>query len=424
MKPGPILPNALFITLLNVVARSAQLLLFLAIGNLYGANDTTDTILKLQAPLLVIVTVVAGVADVVVMPTLHRAAVYGLEHEVQKRLSGYVFVTVGGISLIALLVTFFIVSPKSVGPLFFLFPIPILAAQSAIYTGALNAQGRHRLAALGPLYGGSLAIIALLMLPASEISLASTLLAYELMRALGLRANLRSFINKAPEPCDPVQLKAIIIRALQNAKIQALGSFLVGLNPLIAITFASHLGESAVTLVEYANRLWNAVPLLFSGNIILFFSHASRNEAAKQGMLVAAHNAATRFGVIALIISMLFIVWRHQITFLLYGNGELDPTLQSQFAELLGCYFFGAGPFIASIVYTRIFSARGEPGVLVKAAAFSVAANCTFNWIFVSMLGLSGIGVASAITHLSVMILLALTLIRSPIARYENSSWH
>lgn len=360
MKPGPILPNAFFITLLNVVARSAQLVLFLAIGNLYGANDTTDTILKLQAPLLVIITVVAGVADAVVMPTLHRAAAYGLEHEVQKRLSGYVFVTVGGISLIALLVTFFIVSPKSVGPLFFLFPIPILAAQSAIYTGALNAQGRHRLAALGPLYGGSLALIALVMLPASEISLASTLLAYELMRAVGLKANLRSLINKAAEPCDPVQLKAILTRALQNAKTQALGSFLVGLNPLIAITFASHLGESAVTLVEYANRLWNAIPLLFSGNIILFFSHASRNEAAKTGVLIAAHNAAARFGVIALIISMLFIVWRHQITFLLYGNGALDPTLQSQFAELLGCYIFSARGHSSRASFTRGFLAPEE----------------------------------------------------------------
>lgn len=65
--------SAFIITLINGMSRFLHFLFFIVIGNRFGANSTTDTVLLIQAPLLILVSVTAGIAEAVVMPAMHRA---------------------------------------------------------------------------------------------------------------------------------------------------------------------------------------------------------------------------------------------------------------------------------------------------------------------------------------------------------------
>ena len=56
------LKKSLGASFINILARGGQLLFFLTIGNYFGITDVTDKVFFFYAPLLVIMSVAAGVA--------------------------------------------------------------------------------------------------------------------------------------------------------------------------------------------------------------------------------------------------------------------------------------------------------------------------------------------------------------------------
>ena len=400
-----------------MLARGAHLLFFLAIGNIYGANSTTDSVLLLLAPLVIAMTMVSSASEVIIMPTMHRAMKTGAAGYLYKKLRNYTSLFSLFISLIAI-VSGSILSPKiGIYTILTVLPLPILSALSGIQMGILHSESRHGTAVLGPLYGGLAASFALLLLPKSAHSLALSFLCFEIVRYAGLRTSANTIIRKYAN--KNVYAPDLLVWAAKGGVIQAIGSFIYSLNLLIDYLFAKNIGAGSVTLVEYASRLWNIVPLLLVGNITIIYASMSRSASKRKTLESGKINKAVfSIGIYSIVLSAIAILMTPLIVHLLYGLGysAMSMNMQSTLSSLLIFYLMGCSPFIISQVYVRAHSALGAHHFIAIVASMGIVINYLGNWILVPYMGVNGIGLATSITHIANAFFLSLPfLIRDEI---------
>ena len=348
---------------------------------------------------------IAGAAEAVVMPAMHRAfqkkCPGALLRALNRRAAGFV-----GLAMILVLLAAWQINDHSgLGVMILLAPMPLLAAFSSINIGVLNAEGKHRQAVLGPLYGGLISIPLVFVLPSSAYSLASVLLMFELGRAFGLWLQRSRY--KPSGSHEAFEADSLISWASRGAKLQAIGSLLLALNPLIDVLFANYLGTGAVTKIEYANRLWNIVPLLFSGQITIAYAGMSRMASRNHLDYKRVHTTALKLGSMAALLSLVVIALSSLIVDMLYGFGKMAEVDRATLTQLLVCYLIGTGPFVGSLVYVRGLSSEGRIDIITSVAGFGVLINIASNALLIRLFGLNGIGLATSITYSTNALLLA-----------------
>jgi len=410
MKPvlSSLIPAGLCITLINALARGAHLIFFITIGNRFGADTHTDTVLFLQAPLLVLMSVVAGTLEAVIMPSMHRATQTNSASELIRSLIKWTCGCVLILTILLMAISVLISGKTDPLLVLILFPIPMLAALSSLFMGILNARKQYIKAVTGPFFGVFASIPLAFLLPVSSVGLAFLLLCFEIGRFAGLWIQCRSILADY-QPGQAGQASTHVLSwALNGAKYQAIGSLLIGMTPFIDYLFARPLGAGAVTHVEYAGRLWNLVPVLFNGPLVLFFSKVSQAQAAsgkgiKKKMV---HCHALKMAFFASLIGAAAILCSKTGIHLLYGFGKMDAAQRLTLSSLLSCYLIGAGPFLGGLIYVRALSAEGRINIITLAAGFGFITNLIFNFIFVGIWGLNGIGLSTGLTYLVTMIIM------------------
>lgn len=394
-----------FVTVANLVARGGHLILFVSIGNRYGIDVTTDTVFYLYAPLIVIISVGAGVADTIVMPVMHRAFMLESAYKVHRALQRRLVRLVVPVSIVSLFLVWMTDPNASISLIILLLPVPICGSLAAYYSGILNAHGRHVAATLGPLYGCVASIPFVFILPKTAHSLAGLLLMFELAKVVGLAINahktgLHVHDHRGPELSD--ETRKLITWATNNGTWQILGSLLVAMNPLIDILFANSLGPGSVTSVEYAGRLWNLVYVFFTGHLTLLYAAMSKQISRGRIDYRYLHRAAFRVGVTAFVAAFGLILFTEPLIRSMYGMGVMSSANTKNLADLLRYYLLGVAPFIGGLVYVRALSAEGKTKILAKIALISVASNILFNGLLIPLLGLNGIGMATSVVNMLV----------------------
>lgn len=389
-------------TLVEIFARSLHLLIFLVIGNCFGTGMATDTVFFLYAPLTVIMSVTAGIAQAVVMPGEHRAQAAKCVSAFRRTIIRRTISIILPVSLIAILVSSALSDHADLLVILILLPIPMLASLSAIYTGLLNAEDRYRLAVVSPAYGSVLAFLMILLMPVTPAGLAVILVSFEIGCVVGLR-----FHVYRGEKADENDASTVVSWALRGARFQALGSFLVALNPLIDRLFAKGFGTGAISNVEYAGRLWNMIPLLFTGTLTVAYANWSRTASSGKLDMHRVHISAARLGGIALVFSVLLILCADLLIDTLYGWGKIGIAHRASLSALLKAYLAGSAPFIAGLVYVRALSAMGRIPLVTVAASINAGTNLILDWVMTSIYGLMGIALATSITYLVVTLFLA-----------------
>src|SRR5262249_42464858 len=283
-----------------------------------------------------------------------------------------------------------------------LLPIPMLASLAAIYTGLLNAEDRYRLAVLSPAYGSVFAFLMILLVPVTPAGLAAILVSFEVGRVIGLW-----FHVYRGEKADETEAGAVVSWALRGAQFQAVGSFLVALNPLVDRLFAKGFGLGAISNVEYAGRLWNTIPLLFTGTLTIGYANWSRTASSSKLDAHRIHTSAARLGGIALVFSVAVILYSDLLIDTLYGWGQIGLAHRVSLSVLLRAYLAGSAPFVAGLVYVRALSAMGRIPLITAAASINTGTNLILDWIMTSIYGLMGIALATSITYLVVTLFLA-----------------
>lgn len=396
--------TTLYVTVTNLLARGGHLILFVSIGNRYGIDQTTDTVFFLYAPLVVIISVSTGVADTVVMPAIHRAILFdnsiGVRRALQRRLVKLVF----PVSIVSLLLVWVVHRDTPIVMVMLLLPIPICGSFAAFYAGLLNADSRHVEATLGPLYGCVVSLPFVFILPKTADSLVAVLILFEAAKAGGLAINAHIRHRVQKDFC--ADTRKLISWAIKNGQWQIIGSFLVALNPLVDILFANLLGPGSITSVEYAGRLWNLVYVFFTGHLTLLYAAFSKEISKGNLDRGQLHKAAFKIGATALAATFILILFAEPLIKILYGFGAMDSERVVDLSGLLKYYFLGTAPFIGGLVYVRALGAEGKTKILAKIAFFSVSSNIVLNMIFLPLLGIYGIGLATSLTYALVTMLL------------------
>ena len=394
---------SLSITGVNIFARLFHLLVFLLIGNLYGMGDITDLVFLVYAPLAVIMSVTAGAADVIIMPGVHRAEAHNCIPEFLQAIFMRAIVFVFLATLLALVISILISDNVASNYVIIalLAPIPILSCVSSFASNILNAHDRFRQAVLGPIFGTAGAVLVLFLLPKSSAALALALFSYEAGSAAGLWFIARQFISGGANN-NPDMVRQVTRWAMGGARMQIVGSLLAALTPMINILFAKSLDPGAVSTVEYASRLWNLMPLLFTGSLMVFYSQRSRAESRQVPDLGATRAMARNLGMISLILSLVAIILAKDIVDSVYSWGKMNNSERTALAHLLMMYLLGSSAYIAGLVYVRAISAMGKVHILTLAALLGVILNIAFNAIMIRYFGLSGIGIAASLTNVAV----------------------
>lgn len=377
-----------------------HLLLFLAIGNVYGVSQATEVVYFIYAPLAVIVSVALGVSDVVVMPAMHRAILLKddayLRYEFIKR----TFLYIVPCSIFIILVCGYFVAEVSLVTLLLMLPIPLLGSLSALYVGVLNSYGAMRLAVLGPFYGSILALPIVFLEGGSQESLAFILLVYELMRLIGLKFSLGKKSIERGNSTSSAASKKLLTESLAAAKWPVLGSLFMCSSPLIDILYASQLDTGSITLVEYASRLWNIVPLLFAGALVSIYSKMSLSSVSGDTNQSKTHSEAIKLGVIALILSMILVSVMNAAINVLFGLGVMSDHDQAVLAKLSICYIIGTAPFVSGMVYVRALSAERKAHIIASVALLNFFSNIILNSILIKYWGIYGIGLATSMVYI------------------------
>jgi len=386
------------LTCVNVLARMSHLLFYLAIGNQFGASSIIDRVVFLQTPLFVLMAVIAGTADVVVMPTFHRAE----NLDTAKFLSRYAVKRVLYIVLpgSGLLLCFFSFLQNSFDwiLLCILLPLPMFGSLAALKSGVLNASNRFRVALLGPLVGGLLTVPFVLLVEPGLYSLAASFLLFEFGKFIGLF--FFRDITKGGCSSRSIGAEKLVQWASGNAIWQIAGSTILAMVLVVDVLFAKTLGEGSVSFVEYGNKLWNIIPLLFVGHITMIYTALSKS--ASEGLCGDSrkiHSAALYLGFIAVLLSMVVIFFSHHIIGIIYGVGAFTPEDQDRLANLLRYYLIGAGPYVSSLVYVRAFSAVGRVQALTFVACVGLLLNIICDYLLIDSLGMNGIGLATSLVY-------------------------
>lgn len=396
--------NTFLISIANIIARLTHLLLFVVIGNRYGISGVTDEIFLIYAPLAVLMTVTNSVAEVVVMPIFHRAKMVGVTDQIAFLFIKIIFLAVPITAAVVLLLSYMFFFEFNYFVFFIFILLPILSTLSSFFMGYLNSRDKLAIAMLGPFYGGIIAIPVCLYLDVSTISLALVFLVFELFRFLGLYFHSNDIQIKNSKIYS--RTKELFSWGIKNAKIQAVGALLLALNPMIDIYFANNLDFGDVTNVEYANRLWNIVYVVFVGFIAFTYAQMSKSAANNSLNKKRVNIVSFWVGIVALIISLIVIIFSDLIIDNLYRFSNMNDLLLSKLSTLFVFYLVGTAPFIASMIYVRAFSALGVIRILSVVAFISVISNILLNFILIKYFGVYGIGLSTSICNFIALLIL------------------
>lgn len=387
----------LLVTAVSIIARAAHLLFFLIIGNKYGASSSTDFVIYMLAPLTILSGVVSGAADTVVMPVFHK-----IDHPGNAK---YIFIFfikkiitfILPISIFFIIISSVIIQKYDLLIIIVLFSIPVFSGLTSLKIGILNASNRFRVAMIGPFFGSISAIIFLFFTPVNKYYLGSSFLVFEIGKFICLyffKNITTNSISLRTEHGDQ-----LIKWGLHNAKWQFLGSFVLSLVYPVDIWFASMLATGSVTFVEYANKLWNIVPLFFVGHISIIYSIFSK-ATAKGINSINIHRIAVQYLFFGVIASLAIFSVSDFIIKMLYGFGKMNMQQQAELSALLKSYLIGAGPYVGGLVYVRAMSAAGRTDLLFTVASIGLLCNIIFDALFIRIAGLNGIGLATSAVYL------------------------
>jgi putative peptidoglycan lipid II flippase len=391
--------KAVWITLLAIAARGLQFCFLVLVGIVFGATAETDQVFFLAAPLYALGAILHGVAEATVMPALLHAQRTGSLIGTTTLLSRSALLgaIAGSIVIVAILHNW--LAPAT-SLLMLLFWIPAFSALSTVRSSELNARRRFVSAVLAPAYGAVGGILLLIFSEPGAISLATALVGFEASRWLVLRTLVgltRSVSTARLQARDTAH--ALKLRIQQSIGWQALGASLVAINPVIDMLFASFLGDGAISFIEYGNRLWTAVPLLFSGPLLLAYFRWSSEDSRASFQLESAKRVALKATFVSLALTPIACLLVPTAIAAAFGLGVMSEEDKQTLASILFFYILGTGPLGGGLFLSRAYSAAGKLHILAAGALAGLVVNILGDWILSRYLSLSGIALATTLSY-------------------------
>ena len=178
------------------------------------------------------------------------------------------------------------------------------------------------------------------------------------------------------------------------------------MNPLVDLYFARPLGDGQLTALEYASKLWNVVPLAFSGLLVL--AHMRWIDTTEVGAPFVRRVRRSSLLVTAIVLPVVlgFMLLAGPMIRLVYAGSAMSVSDIEYVVSCLRHYLPGAIPFIAGLVIVRALSARGRISVIAVVSVVSIPVNAVLDAVLVTTHGLSGLAAATSLVYLANFLLL------------------
>lgn len=430
LRSAGFLSDTFSTTVLATLGKGAGFAVPILIAYWFGVTEDTDAFFYVYGLILLLAGVFAGAVQSVIVPFIAEIKTKD-DLEIKKFLGGALVIStvvpaaVGVLFILASRPILSVVSDFSSESLDLIFvllletlPLLILLVATSFMSGVLNAYKKFALPAISP---GLRAIIALVIifLLKDRIGVHCVALGYvcgELVRfvvllahalAAGITPSLRS-----------LALGDRLLQFLKTASYQVIGMIALAFSPVVDKTMASWIAPGSVSVLEYANRLYEVpITLIQSGFFVVLLSHWSgrfyeglgprfKQEVAKTAGLVGAG---------ALAMSIALILFRAPLVSLVYGHGEFPPERLSSVSAVWALFLIGLGPMLFGRVFGRAHLVLKNTKLLMATGMASVLLKIALNLLLVRPLGLPGIALATTITASTLAVVLMICLFRMSI---------
>ena len=306
--------------------------------------------------------------------------------------------------------------------LWLLVPYIAFSVLSGIYAGTLNAEHRYNRVAISPaLRSGVVLLIVLLLSRTGVVGLAAGYIVGELARLMFLivmvakRQGVRLLAWPRTEG---------IGEFFRTAISQMLGSGVVAFLPLLDRIMASGLGPGSVSVLDYADKLWQ-VPVGFALSGIMVTSLGHWSERFQEGGTISTLSRDTSrmaAGLFAAVVPfcLIFVLIRASIIPVVFAAAKLSPSEVGLVTDTLAAMVCGIPSYIAALIYTRAFLVLKRSDLLLLIGLIELGIKPVLNAVLLSRFGTVGIGFATAITY-SVAAMLLIAIFHFWLARSQDS---
>lgn len=401
-------------TLAAAIGHGTSLLLPLAAARLYGARESTDAFFLAFAGVLLVTTAQTGVAQASAVPFFVE----------RLRRPGTPTRVVGGAAagLMALGATAPLALGAVTGPLFewlaptvdaglaslyfvLLAPFAALAGVTAVWSGLLAADRDYTTPAwsLSFRWLTGLAVAFAAGADRGPAALAAGLATGELLRA-GLLARLaRRRLPSSPLLALPWPMETGR-RFGANAAAQLVGSVVLACTLLVDRMTAARLDSGQVTMLEIAERTWQApAGLLMSGLLTVVlteWSHGLEGEPSVRPLARRTFRTAAAMALLAAAVVAVAYPWSGAMTRILVGAGTLDGASLDALGRTFGTYLAITPVYVAALLYSRAILVLRRSDWLLAIALVQVGLKLAVNDAAAGAWGLAGIPLTTGLMYL------------------------
>jgi putative peptidoglycan lipid II flippase len=389
----------------SAIGQGPALLVAPVAAFVFGASQSSDVVFLALAVATFVTTTLAGATQFAVVPFLvsasrtpdRGAAFLG-------RLTQLVVLASGALAIAAAWAApAFVPSYSGASPyLWWLVPFSVLAGVTGVFVGALNARNEYWSAALSPLWRW-LTVLACMVAFGRSLGPASLILGYSLGEAIRLWFLLRLVIAQygwTVSSPGSAPRSAELVHFSRSAVAQIVASGVLALVPIIDRNIAGSLPAGAISVLEYADRVWQ-VPVGFamSGLLVVVlskWSHDLHGTGKAADVANQTRRTATHLGLIAIVPCAIAIWLREPLAALLFAHGRFPASAVPTIADTIGAYVLGIPTYLAGLTYTRAYLAQKRSGWLVVVASSELVLKLVLNPLLLRAFGLPGVALATS----------------------------
>jgi putative peptidoglycan lipid II flippase len=294
-----------------------------------------------------------------------------------------------------------------------LVPLVVLNGAIAAASGYLVAQRRFGAAGAGAALFNLPLVLALVLVAHLTIVEAALLIVagalfqalYQILAARRLAPRRAAVVNRA-------QLKMVFRLSLPVALALGAANF----SGLIDIAFSSGVAAGAPAAFDKAFRVM-LVPYSVFAVAVAVVAMPSLVEAAlaRDGRFADELLAATRLQAALLATPAVVVgVWATPIVRFVFERGAFDTSSTKLTSNALAGMAFVLPALGLSLLGTRAWLSQKRAWIPAAAGVAGMALNALLDWVLVTPLGLFGLGLATAVVHASVGVVLLVTAVPKP----------
>jgi putative peptidoglycan lipid II flippase len=435
--PGNIIGDTALTSFMATIGRGAGFAVPFFVAAWFGVNTNTDAFFYVYGLILLLAGLFSPIVQSVIVPFIAEIKAEN-EGDVRGFLGSTLVISVLGLAVVGVLFVLVarpllsFVSDFSNESLDLIsrllletLPLLVLLVATGLLSGALNAYRKYSLPAISP---GVRAVVALIVifslrerLGVHSIALgyvAGELIRFAVLLAAAASAGLAPSVRR-------LALDRRLSEFLRTASHQVIGIIALAFSPVVDKTMASWLAPGSVSVLEYANRLFE-IPATFvhTGLFVVLLSQWSVNfyGGAKSRFRHDVLKTAKIVGGGALAVSILLILFRAPLVSLVYGHGEFPRGQLAAVHAVWAFYLIGLGPTLFGRVFVRAHLVLKNTRILMIAGIASLVLKVGLNFLFIRSMGLQGLALSTTIAESAMAILLLACFLRTrPWGEVENS---